>query len=87
VGQFNGRYIVLVAFTPLHEDPILQDYLQPTVTSVDSDSYIIEVASQIFLNCPITFTRIKTPDKGRSCKHFQCFDFNNFISINSKWPS
>ncbi|XP_028247296.1 E4 SUMO-protein ligase PIAL2-like [Glycine soja] len=56
VGQFNGRYVVLVAymsFTPLPEDPVLQDYLQPTVTSVDSDSDIIEGASQISLNCPI----------------------------------
>ncbi|XP_022643149.1 E4 SUMO-protein ligase PIAL2 isoform X2 [Vigna radiata var. radiata] len=88
VGQFNGRYIVLVAymsFTPLHEDPVLQDYLQPAVTSTDSD--IVEGASQISLNCPISFTRIKTPVKGRSCKHFQCFDFNNFLSINSKRPS
>jgi len=35
----EGRYTVLVAymsFTPLHEDPVLQDYLQPVVTSVDS---------------------------------------------------
>nr|XP_007158536.1 hypothetical protein PHAVU_002G160400g [Phaseolus vulgaris]ESW30530.1 hypothetical protein PHAVU_002G160400g [Phaseolus vulgaris] len=90
VGHFTGRYTVLVAymsFTPLHEDPVLQDYLQPVVTSVDSDSDIIEGASQISLSCPISFTRIKTPVKGRSCKHFQCFDFNNFISINSKRPS
>ncbi|KAG5070247.1 hypothetical protein JHK85_002624 [Glycine max] len=74
VGQFNGRYVVLVAymsFTPFLEDPVLQDYLQPAVTSVDSDSDIIEGASQISLNCPISFTRIKTPVKGHSCKHFQ----------------
>ncbi|KAL3039823.1 hypothetical protein AAZX31_01G207700 [Glycine max] len=90
VGQFNGRYVVLVAymsFTPFLEDPVLQDYLQPAVTSVDSDSDIIEGASQISLNCPISFTRIKTPVKGHSCKHFQCFDFDNFINMNSKRPS
>ncbi|KAL5168033.1 E4 SUMO-protein ligase PIAL2 [Glycine soja] len=74
VGQFNGRYVVLVAYmsvTPLLEDPVLQDYLQPAVTSVDLDSDIIEGASRISLNCPISFTRIKTPVKGHSCKHFQ----------------
>ncbi|KHN35048.1 E3 SUMO-protein ligase pli1 [Glycine soja] len=90
VGQFNGRYVVLVAYmsvTPLQEDPVLQDYLQPAVTSVDLDSDIIEGASRISLNCPISFTRIKTPVKGHSCKHFQCFDFDNFININSKRPS
>ena len=34
----EGRYVVLVAYmsvTPLLEDPVLQDYLQPAVTSVD----------------------------------------------------
>ncbi|TKY70979.1 E3 SUMO-protein ligase pli1 [Spatholobus suberectus] len=90
VGQFNGHYVVLVAYmsvTPLPELLVLQDYLQPAVTSVDSDSDIIEGASQISLNCPISFTRIKTPVKGHSCKHFQCFDFDNFINMNSKRPS
>ncbi|KAG4963180.1 hypothetical protein JHK82_039851 [Glycine max] len=36
---FNGRYVVLVAYmsvTSLLENPVLQDYLQPVVTSVDS---------------------------------------------------
>ena len=35
----EGRYAVLVvymSFTPLFEDPILQDYLQSAVTSIDS---------------------------------------------------
>ncbi|XP_004511552.1 uncharacterized protein [Cicer arietinum] len=89
VGQFNGNYIILVAYmnaAPLPEHPVLPpDYVQPAVTSVDSD--IIEGASRISLNCPISFTRIKTPVKGHSCKHFQCFDFDNFTNINSKRPS
>ncbi|CAI8589360.1 unnamed protein product [Vicia faba] len=91
VGQFNGHYIILVAYmsvASLPEHPVLPpDYVQPAVTSVDSDSDIIEGASRFSLNCPISFTRIKTPVKGRSCKHFQCFDFDNFIKINSKRPS
>ncbi|CAJ1927655.1 unnamed protein product [Sphenostylis stenocarpa] len=43
VGQFNGRYIVLVSymsFTPLDEYPVLQDYLQPAVTSSDSALHV-----------------------------------------------
>ncbi|CAL5187386.1 unnamed protein product [Lathyrus oleraceus] len=91
VGQFNGHYIILIAYmsvASLPEHPVLPpDYVQPAVTSVDSDSDIIEGASRFSLNCPISFTRIKTPVKGRSCKHFQCFDFDNFIKINSKRPS
>ncbi|KAK7307878.1 hypothetical protein VNO77_41318 [Canavalia gladiata] len=88
VGQFNGHYVILIAYmstTSLPERPVLQDYSQPAVTSVDSD--IIEGPSQISLNCPISFTRIRIPVKGRSCKHFQCFDFDNFINMNSKRPS
>ncbi|XP_061344047.1 E4 SUMO-protein ligase PIAL2 isoform X2 [Gastrolobium bilobum] len=88
VGQFNGNYVILVAYmsaTSLLEHPLLQDYVHPVVTSIDSD--IIEGPSQISLNCPISFTRIKTPVKGRLCKHFQCFDFDNFIKINSRRPS
>ncbi|XP_019421531.1 PREDICTED: E4 SUMO-protein ligase PIAL2 isoform X2 [Lupinus angustifolius] len=88
VGQFNGNYVILIAYmsvTSSVEHPVLQHYVQPAVTSVDSD--IIEGHSQISLNCPISFTRIKTPVKGRSCKHFQCFDFDNFINISSRKPS
>ncbi|KAE9606549.1 putative E3 SUMO protein ligase [Lupinus albus] len=90
VGQFNGNYVILIAYmsvTSSVEHPVLQHYVQPAVTSVDSDSDIIEGHSQISLNCPISFTRIKTPVKGRSCKHFQCFDFDNFINISSRKPS
>ncbi|RYR10475.1 hypothetical protein Ahy_B05g078915 [Arachis hypogaea] len=89
VGQFTGHYVVIVAymsFVSLPEDPVLQDYVQPAVTSVDTDSDLIEGASRISLNCPISFARIKTPVKGCSCKHFQCFDFDNFINMNSRRP-
>ncbi|KAK4262819.1 hypothetical protein QN277_028326 [Acacia crassicarpa] len=90
IGQFNGHYLILVAFMShksLPENPVLPDYVQPAVTSFDSDSDIIEGPSQISLNCPISFTRLKTPVKGRSCKHYQCFDFDNFVKINSRRPS
>ncbi|KAK7308961.1 hypothetical protein RJT34_05327 [Clitoria ternatea] len=88
VGQFNGHYVILIthmSVISMPEHPVLQDYFQPAVTSVDSD--IIEGPSQISLNCPISFTRIKVPVKGHSCKHFQCFDFHNFINMNSSRPS
>ncbi|KAI9108318.1 hypothetical protein K1719_020509 [Acacia pycnantha] len=90
IGEFNGHYLILVAFMShksLPENPVLPDYVQPAVTSFDSDSDIIEGPSQISLNCPISFTRLKTPVKGRSCKHYQCFDFDNFVKINSRRPS
>ncbi|KAJ0106077.1 hypothetical protein Patl1_17633 [Pistacia atlantica] len=35
----------------------------------------------------VGYTRIRTPVKGKSCKHLQCFDFSNFVNINSRRPS
>ncbi|XP_038874879.1 E4 SUMO-protein ligase PIAL2 [Benincasa hispida] len=90
IGSFNGHYVIAVATmgtAPSPESSVLQDYIQPVVSTVDSDSDIIEGPSRISLNCPISYTRIKVPVKGRSCKHLQCFDFGNFIDINSRRPS
>ncbi|CAJ2673113.1 unnamed protein product [Trifolium pratense] len=90
VGQFNGHYVVLVAYMSYNvvaslRPEHLPDYVQPVGGYSDSD--IVEGESRISLNCPISFTRIKTPVKGCSCKHFQCFDFDNFVEINCKRPS
>ncbi|XP_059645391.1 E4 SUMO-protein ligase PIAL1 isoform X1 [Cornus florida] len=90
VGQFNGNYIIVVAFMSVISNldrPVLQDYVQPAVAAVDSDFEIIEGPSRISLNCPISFRRINTPVKGHSCKHLQCFDFDNFVDINTRRPS
>ncbi|XP_047338477.1 E4 SUMO-protein ligase PIAL2-like isoform X2 [Impatiens glandulifera] len=89
VGEFNGSYIIMVALmSPISSVAIpVQDYVPPVVTSHDSDPEIAEGASRISLNCPISFKRIKTPVKGQSCKHHQCFDFNNFVEMNARRPS
>ncbi|XP_030500334.2 E4 SUMO-protein ligase PIAL2 isoform X2 [Cannabis sativa] len=89
-GQFNSHYVIVVAFmreTKLCELPVLPDYIQPPADGVDSDLDLIEGPSRISLNCPISYTRIRTPVKGHLCKHLQCFDFNNYIDINSRRPS
>ncbi|KAK6947846.1 Zinc finger, MIZ-type [Dillenia turbinata] len=89
VGQFNGHYIIVVAFmtsASLSEIPALPDYVPPVVNATDSDSEVIEGPSRISLNCPISRSRIKTPVKGHSCKHLQCFDFANYVEINSRRP-
>ncbi|KAJ9681392.1 hypothetical protein PVL29_020327 [Vitis rotundifolia] len=71
VGQFNE----------------LQDYIQPVAVTPDSDLEVIEGQARISLNCPISFKRIKIPVKGHLCKHHQCFDYGNFMEINSRRPS
>ncbi|KAK4422567.1 E4 SUMO-protein ligase PIAL2 [Sesamum alatum] len=90
VGEFNGNYIIAVTFMsemPNPDSDALQDYEQQAPAAVDLDSEVIVGPSRISLNCPISFRRIKTPVKGHSCKHIQCFDFDNYVNINSRRPS
>jgi E3 SUMO-protein ligase PIAS1 len=88
VGEFDGNYIILFAYMSYVDaslpPELPPDYVQPTLEYSDSD--IMEGESRISLNCPIGLTRIKTPVKGHTCKHFQCFDFDNFVEINCNRP-
>ncbi|KAI3828807.1 hypothetical protein L1987_02917 [Smallanthus sonchifolius] len=90
VGQFNGKYVIVVAFMSMITDPscpVLPNYAPPVAAASDSDNDIVEGPSRISLNCPISFKRITTPVKGHLCKHLQCFDFDNYVDINSRRPS
>ncbi|KAK9067963.1 hypothetical protein SSX86_012074 [Deinandra increscens subsp. villosa] len=90
VGQFNGKYIIVVAFMSMVSNPscpVLPDYVPPVAAASDSDNEIVEGPSIISLNCPISFRRITTPVKGHLCKHLQSFDFDNYVDINSRRPS
>ncbi|OMP06119.1 Zinc finger, MIZ-type [Corchorus olitorius] len=87
VGQFS-----VVAFMSMESSSpdasVLLDYVQSGEVAPDSeDSDIIEGPSRISLKCPISRTRIKIPVKGKACKHLQCFDFNNYVDINTRRPS
>ncbi|KAL4570735.1 hypothetical protein LXL04_026396 [Taraxacum kok-saghyz] len=89
VGQFNGRYIIIIAFMSVVTNPTsssIQDYVPLPAAAPDSDNEIIEGPSRISLKCPISFSRIKIPVKGHACKHLQCFDYNNYVSINTSRP-
>ncbi|GJX14585.1 zinc finger, MIZ-type containing protein [Tanacetum coccineum] len=89
VGQFTGRYIVAIAFMSVISNPTfpaIPDYIPPVAASPDPDNEIIEGPSRVSLKCPISFSRIKIPVKGHSCKHLQCFDFNNYVGINARRP-
>ncbi|KAL8101867.1 E4 SUMO-protein ligase PIAL2-like isoform X2 [Apium graveolens] len=91
VGQFNGNYVIMVAFMSLGAPPVhpsLQDYVQPTLALLDSDSEeLTEGPSRVLLSCPLSMKRIKIPVKGHSCKHHQCFDLDNYVEMNLRRPS
>lgn len=43
---------------------------------------------RVSLRCPISLRRMRTPTRGHSCKHLQCFDLENFLLANrerSQW--
>ncbi|KAJ0559207.1 putative Zinc finger, MIZ-type, Zinc finger, RING/FYVE/PHD-type [Helianthus annuus] len=89
VGQFNGRYIIVIGFMSVVSNPsfpTIPDYVPPIAAQSDPDNEIIEGPSRVSLKCPISFSRIKIPVKGHSCNHLQCFDFNNYMGINSRRP-
>ncbi|KAK8454969.1 hypothetical protein SEVIR_4G059800v4 [Setaria viridis] len=88
-GYFNANYIIAVAFvnnSTSFSAPKLEDYAQP-MTVYPADSDVLEGPSRVSLNCPISFKRIKTPIKGRLCKHYQCFDYDNYMEMNSRKPN
>ncbi|KAF8698135.1 hypothetical protein HU200_035650 [Digitaria exilis] len=89
VGYFNANYIIAVAFVnsmASFSAPKLDVYAQHT-TVCPADSDVLEGPSRVSLNCPISFRRIKTPIKGRLCKHYQCFDYDNYMEMNSRKPN
>nr|XP_018682721.1 PREDICTED: E4 SUMO-protein ligase PIAL2-like isoform X2 [Musa acuminata subsp. malaccensis] len=74
IGYFSGNYMIAIAFMSKVTTPCatrMDDYVHPVIEKLASDSDIIEGASRITLNCPISFKRIKTPVKGHLCKHHQ----------------
>nr|CAB3469757.1 unnamed protein product [Digitaria exilis] len=76
VGYFNANYIIAVAFVnsmTSFSAPKLDVYAQPT-TVCPTDSDVLEGPSRVSLNCPISFRRIRTPIKGRLCKHYQILE-------------
>ncbi|KAI3961562.1 hypothetical protein MKW92_032756 [Papaver armeniacum] len=94
VGHFNGNYTIIVAFTSEAsiDTPDLQHYARPLSAVNSLDSGIVKGVSRISLNCPISSRRISVPAKGRLCEHQQlilqqCFDYANYIKINSRRPS
>jgi E3 SUMO-protein ligase PIAS1 len=83
IGYFNANYIIAVAFLNKLESfdaPNLNDYAQP-VAADPPDSDLLEGPSRVSLKCPISFRRIKTPIKGRLCKHYQVW-FYHFVCIH-----
>ncbi|XP_013672614.2 E4 SUMO-protein ligase PIAL1 [Brassica napus] len=88
VGCFGGSYFIVIALLddiPLPVNPSLTDYSEVIVSNSDCD--VIEGPSRISLSCPISRTRITLPVKGRVCKHLQCFDYWNYVEINTMIPS
>ena len=66
--------VLVNQFTSLHHP------LQPTKPHETNE--VEEVEQSISLKCPISYTRMKVPVKGKNCSHSTCFDLKNYF-INS----
>ncbi|KAJ4879027.1 zinc ion binding [Raphanus sativus] len=90
IGCFGGSYFIIIALfdtVALPANPLLKNYIHSGVIESNSDGDIIEGPSRISLSCPISRTRFQLPVKGHTCKHLQCFDFWNYVKINTRIPS
>ncbi|KAF8822363.1 MIZ/SP-RING zinc finger domain-containing protein [Cardiosporidium cionae] len=47
----------------------------------DEEVECLEVSRRIKLTCPVIFTRMELPCRGRNCTHLQCYDLNGFLQI------
>ncbi|KAK2954695.1 putative MIZ/SP-RING zinc finger [Blattamonas nauphoetae] len=45
---------------------------------------VSEIVSAVTLKCPLMFTRIEIPAKGKNCTHRQCFDLRGFLQYSSR---
>ncbi|GLJ37033.1 hypothetical protein SUGI_0750400 [Cryptomeria japonica] len=90
IGDFNGNYLIAITMMsacPSASPPSkLRDYV-PAASTYLSDDELSEGPARITLHCPISYRRIVTPVKGATCRHHQCFDYENFMEINSRRPS
>lgn len=51
------------------------------VTKDDGDDLMVVDSDELSLavTCPLSFTLMNIPVRGRSCPHIECFDFKNFL--------
>lgn len=49
--------------------------------SADGDDLMVVDSDQLSLavTCPLSFTLMNSPVRGKSCTHLECFDFKNFL--------
>ncbi|KAL7712182.1 SP-RING zinc finger domain containing protein [Entamoeba marina] len=50
----------------------------------DDDDEVFEEQSKIVLNCPISFSRIKVPVRGKQCTHQRTFDLYSFLNVSQQ---
>jgi hypothetical protein len=48
---------------------------------------IQEMSTKISLRCPLTRAPIVNPSRANTCKHFQCFELNNYLAMNERIPT
>jgi hypothetical protein len=50
----------------------------------DDDGVLKVLEARVPLRCPLSYQRIKTPARGRRCRHDACFDLATFIAASAR---
>ncbi|KNC46672.1 uncharacterized protein AMSG_03108 [Thecamonas trahens ATCC 50062] len=47
-----------------------------------ASSGVTQDSLPVALTCPLSFTRMTTPVRGRACRHFQAYDLESYLAMN-----
>lgn len=56
------------------------------VTKLAGDPDVIATSQNLSLKCPLSYMRLKTPCRGLSCNHIQCFDATSYLQLQEQGP-
>lgn len=65
----------------LHELASQLEHVSGEQNAEPADDEIEVVSEKRIHTCPIGMTAVKTPVRGKDCKHPRCFDLANFLAL------
>ena len=48
---------------------------------MDDSSEVVDISCSISCLCPLSFSKVQIPTRGRNCRHLQFFDKSSFLEL------
>lgn len=81
----NNGYSISQVLERLVKDQRNYTFELTSPTSPGSSNHDVKTSCiRVSLVCPLSQQRMKYPSRGRTCKHLQCFDAENYINFHEK---